>query len=200
MVGLETILGGLTGLFGSVVTSVTNYKTQKLKNDHDVVLAKIEIERMSKESEMMLAEIQANLQITQVQTEASIDLADAEVYKTGIQAASVKTLSDKVHEKLFSSGRAGVVAGVFIALMLGVVDFLRAVIRPGLTVYLVGLTSWLTVIAWRIIESHNSTISAAQAVLIFRDVSRIVIYLTVMAVTWWFGDRRTAKFLQDLKK
>ena len=33
---------------------------------------------------------------------------------------------------------------------------------------------------------------------IFDQVTSIIIYLTVSSVTWWFGDRRTAKFLMRL--
>jgi hypothetical protein len=34
---------------------------------------------------------------------------------------------------------------------------------------------------------------------IFDQVTSIVIYLTVSCVTWWFGDRRVAKFLMRLR-
>ena len=33
---------------------------------------------------------------------------------------------------------------------------------------------------------------------IYNEVTSIVVYLTVSCVTWWFGDRRMAKFLMHM--
>ncbi len=33
------IFGGITGLIGSITTSITNYKIQKLKNEHEAIMA-----------------------------------------------------------------------------------------------------------------------------------------------------------------
>ena len=40
--------------------------------------------------------------------------------------------------------------------------------------------------------------SIAQATALFSQVIDIILYLTVSCVTWWFGDRRVAKFLMRL--
>ena len=71
--------------------------------------------------------------------------------------------------------------------------------RPGLTAYLVGLTSWITFISMDVLKKHGHLLTADQAGDIFDQVTSIVIYLTVSCVTWWFGDRRVAKFLMRLK-
>ena len=42
----DILLGGLTGLIGSAITSFTNYQTQKLKNKQDV--AKWGLKRQNK--------------------------------------------------------------------------------------------------------------------------------------------------------
>jgi hypothetical protein len=42
-------------------------------------------------------------------------------------------------------------------------------------------------------------LTALQATAIFNDVTSIVTYLTVSCVTWWFGDRRMAKSIMQLK-
>ena len=65
----ETIFGGISGLLGSVITSIVSYKTQKLKNEHDIAMADIELKKMDKEKEIMLAEAEANIRITEVETE-----------------------------------------------------------------------------------------------------------------------------------
>ena len=194
----ETLLGGFTGLLGSVVTSVMNYKTQKLKNEHDQAMADIDLKKMDKEKEIMLAEAEANMKITEVQTEAQIDIADAEVYKQSIIAAQKEALSEAVHKKLMEGGKFSKAIAAVLAFLFGLVDFIRKLIRPSLAIYLVGLTTWITYIAWQVMQTHNVKLNAEQAVSIFDQVTFIVIYLTVTCVTWWFGDRRMAKFLARL--
>jgi hypothetical protein len=50
-----------------------------------------------------------------------------------------------------------------------------------------------------VLQKHGHLLTADQAGAIFDQVTSIVIYLTVNCVTWWFGDRRVAKFLMRLK-
>ncbi len=195
---LEILTGGVSGLIGSVVTSYANYKTQKLANEHKTAMAKIDLQKLDKEREFMLAEAEANMRITEVQTEAQMDIADSQAYSESIKQAQKEAISDKLHEKLLEGNAWSRAVGIFIAFIFGLVDFLKRIVRPGLTIYLVGLTTWITVIAVVVMEKQGSAISAAKAVDIFDDVTTIVIYLTVTCVTWWFGDRRMAKFLTRL--
>jgi hypothetical protein len=44
------------------------------------------------------------------------------------------------------------------------------------------------------------TLSPAQAETLLAQVIGTVLYLTVTAVTWWFGDRMTAKGMERLLK
>ena len=194
----ETIFGGVTGIVGSVVTSVMNFKTQKLKNKHEVEMAQIDLQRLDKEKEIMLAEAEANMRITEVETEAQIELADADVYKESMKAAQKDALSDVVHQKLMEGGKFSQVIATIVAFLFGVVDFIKRLIRPSLTAYLVGLTTWITWIAWDIMKLKGEDLSTTQATHIFDSVTTIIIYLTVTVVTWWFGDRRMAKFLMRL--
>ena len=76
---------------------------------------------------------------------------------------------------------------------------LKAAMRPGLTAYRVASTSWITFISMDVLQKNGHLLTADQAGAIFDQVTSIVIYLTVSCVTWWFGDRRVAKFLMRLK-
>ena len=102
-------------------------------------------------------------------------------------------------------GKIGAVTGFFAQMfatiiMLGFafVDFLRGFMRPALTLYLVGSSSYITYLAWQILEkAHLGAISVTAAEDIFSQVISTIIYLAVSAVTWWFGDRTMSKFLQQ---
>jgi hypothetical protein len=91
--------------------------------------------------------------------------------------------------------------GCFAAVMFGFVDWLRGFMRPALTLYLTGLTTVITWMAWDIMKKYGlEGMTAIEAVAIFNEVITIVVYLTVSCVTWWFGDRRIAKFLSSIHK
>ncbi len=196
---IETILGVATGLIGNIVTSVSNYKTTKLKNEHEVDMMGLEMQKMEVEKDIMLAEAEANMKITEVETQASIELADSDIYKEVVKESNKKLLDNNVISKLFES-KWTMPFGVIISFLFGLVDFIRTAIRPALTFYLVGLTSWLTYTAYTIIIQNERIIPTLEAIGIFTRVTDIIIYLTVSCVTWWFGDRATAKFLMKLNK
>jgi hypothetical protein len=67
--------------------------------------------------------------------------------------------------------------------------------RPGLTLYLVALTSWITWFAKELVSSKQELMSVDVAMDLLLQVVNIIIYLTVTVVAWWFADRRVAKYL-----
>ena len=101
--------------------------------------------------------------------------------------------------KIFSWKLFTVPIASLVAFLFGFTDFIRGMLRPSLTVYLCGVTTWVTLMAWEIMQKSGSEITATQAMEIFQDTTSIVVYLTVSCVTWWFGDRRMAKTIMEMK-
>lgn len=196
---LTTILGGLTGLIGNIVTGVMNYKTMKLKNAHDEVMVGLETDAMKEEAKMQIA-------ITKAEIEGAVELADTQAFMQSLKAGNKAMFSEKWIDKLFSvEGKFGrffaIPVAVLLAMGFGFVDWLRGFMRPAMTIYLIGMTTVITFMAWNIMQKFGmDSITPAQAIVIFTQVIDIVIYLTVSCVTWWFGDRRMAKFLTTLNK
>lgn len=192
---LETILGGVTGLVGNVISSIMTYKTQKLKNQHEQMMMKLE-------TAAMRAEAEANIRITKAQVEGAVELADSQAYMASIHAGNKPMLDEKWVDKLLSiEGRWKFITipiACLVAVLFGFVDWLRGFMRPALTMYLTILTTAITWMAWDIMQKHGVEMTADQAVAVFNQVIAIVIYLTVSCVTWWFGDRRIAKFLTTI--
>jgi len=190
------IFGGITGLIGSITTSITNYKIQKLKNEHEVIMVK-------ENTKAMIAETEANIKITQVETEATVELADAGAYLKSIELGNKNMFSQKWIDNLFAvQGWTRFIAvpiGVFIAFLFGMVDFLKAFTRPGITWLFTGATLFLAFTAYNVLGSAGmSAMDTTAALAILTHIMDIVLYLTVSCVTWWFGDRRIAKFLTRL--
>jgi hypothetical protein len=202
MLGLDVIFGGVTGLIGSVVGGIFKYKTMKAQielkkeqNSHELLMVKAE-------TEAMIMESKANIAITRAEVEGAIELTDAQAFIQSQKEGNKALFDNKWIEKLFSvKGRWQIISlplAMLIAVSFGFTDFLRGILRPALTVYLCGATTWVTMMAWEIMKSRDLVISAAQAIAIFNDVTSIITYLTVSSVCWWFGDRRIGKTIMEL--
>ncbi len=187
---VEGLVGVATGLLGNVLTSFTNLKTQKLKNQHEVAMIKVETEAMAAEAAMQI-------KVTETNVAGELARLEETTYGKNIELANKPSLNNRLLEKLFDSPWTAWVATI-LAFLLGVVDFLKGVMRPGLTLYLVALTSWITYYAAELLTAKQGLMDAIMAAALFNKVVDIVIYLTVSVVTWWFADRRVAKFLYRL--
>lgn len=192
------LVGGILGAVGAIATGIMNYKSQKLKYEHDR-------EVMAHELNVIKAESDANVKIIETQTRGTIDLADANAYRDSQKYGNLNMLASGMIEKL-SEMKTGEGATpwfartilTIIVLLLSLVDFLKGLMRPGLTAYHVILTTYITATAWQIARTQNVIFGADDAVRIIFQVVNTVLFLTVTCVTWWFGDRRMAKFLMRL--
>ncbi len=200
---IETILGGVTGLIGNVVGGIFKYKHAKLQKEMQTVQNSHELAMIKAETQAMIMEAKANIKITQAQVEGAIELKDAEAFMQSQREGNKALFDSKWINalmsttgwwRIFTLPLAGLISFLF-----GLVDFLRGLIRPVLTVYLCGVTTWVTWMAWEIISKEGLTLDAINAVAIFQDTTSIVTYLTVSCVTWWFGDRRMAKNIMEMR-
>ena len=202
MFGIESIIGGISGLLGGIATAIVNYKIQKLKNEHEKIMAEIELKKMDKEKEIMIAEAEASVKITQAEIEGATELAEIKGYT---ETHKERPLFRESYMKRLSEAKGWVKylawpVITIVSMMFGFVDFLKALMRPALTIYHVIITTWVTIMAWKIAEQiGGGFITQGKAVAILDQVISTVLYLTVTCVTWWFFDRRTAKFLRQMR-
>jgi len=185
--------GGLTGLIGNALTSFTNFKMQKLKNQHEEKMSELDMQTIRLEAEM-------NVKVTQAETEGKIALADMEVLKTSIAESQKPLFQESYMNKLMKSPWTAWIRAI-LSFLFGVVDFLKHLARPALTYYLMGVSTWITIVAWQTLQKTSETtpLETAQAYDLFDKIITIMVYLTVSCVSWWFADRRTAKFLMRLE-
>ena len=186
----EGIFGVLTGLVGTAATSYFNLTTQKVKNAHDIAM-------IEAQTRAMIAEKDANIRVSEVELAGEVERLDAQIYAQSVKEGNKTNLSSKTLSKLFDS-KATAWIGSVLTFLLGLVDVLKSGIRPVLTIYLVLLTSWLTFQASDLLQLKQALVTAVDATTIFTDMTNVIFYLTVSVVTWWFGDRRVAKFLYRL--
>ena len=197
MIGLDVILGGVTGLLGNVITGWLGYKNTKLNNEHEQKMVALETAAMKEESKMQIA-------ISKAEIEGAVELADSAAYMESIKAGNKAMFSEKWIDKLFNvEGNVGrffaIPVGVLLAMAFGFVDWLRGFMRPAITLYLTGMTTVITFMAWKLMKANGIEIPIDSAIALYTQTTSIVVYLTVSCVTWWFGDRRMAKFLTNMK-
>lgn len=67
-------------------------------------------------------------------------------------------------------------------------ESIKGVFRPIITIYLLGITTWLTSNVW-ILVSGLEALTSGELIGILKQIVSQVIFLTVMSVSWWFGAR-----------
>lgn len=200
---IESILGMATGLIGNIVGGIFKFKTAKLQKEIQAAQNTHEIAMVKAESDAMIAEAKANIAITRAQVEGAIDLEDARAFVEAQKEGNKQMFSHKWIDMLMNvQGKWQLITlpiAMLISILFALTDFIRGLIRPALTIYLCGVTTWVTMMAWDIMQKHGIELTATQALATFGEVTGVVTYLTISAVTFWFGDRSMNKFLTELK-
>jgi len=200
---IEGLIGTATGLLSNFVTSWQNNKQQKLNNEHELKMAEFGLKRIEAEKQMMIAEAEANIKITQTIKEGEIQAIESkgemDAFLETIKLGNEKALSADSINRLYES-KWTKPFGVLLTLMLGFVDWVRHFIRPALTIYMVLLATFMTIQVIGILDAAQRKPSIEEALNMFSDVKDIVFYLTVTLITWWFGDRRMAKNMAKKEK
>jgi len=160
--------GGITGLIGTGLTAYTEYKKQKLLFSHEEKMTELE------------------QQTIKIESEAAIQRTTAE-YEGKTEMENVKAFGES-----FSSDKATFMTSDrdnwFTRILFTLVDFVRGMTRPLLTFYLCSVTTWM---AWQIyIITGNVVFNPTQALDLLQQIISAVLYVTVTAVTWWFGTRQ----------
>lgn len=167
---LSVAAGGVTGLLGSVVAAVSGFVTTRQRNAHDLEMRKLDLEMMDRE-----AKYRADL--AQVESEARVSVAESE-------ALAASYAADRATYATAAGGNS------VLAMLLGLVDFVRGLVRPALTLYLVWLVWDLRSEVRDILERIGlDSLQTPAAMGIYGDVADMILYLASTCVAWWFGTR-----------
>lgn len=161
--------GGLTGLIGAAVTTWGELANAKELHRH---------EEAKRDQDIRLAEIESkgDLAVARTEGEAAVGVAEANAL-----AASYG------HDKAtYATGELTVGQRWLMVL----VDFARGMVRPGATLYFTGLATYLTVFAVDLMHRINPDKAAEIALQLVPQIVRVILYLTVAILLWWFGTRQ----------
>lgn len=170
--------GGLTGLLGVAFQRFFDFlkvkqeiEMKKLDHEHEANMRRID-------GEMLAQEWAARTQVATIEAEAKQTVA-AEASFAASFNSEPKQYSAKV--------KVGPVTGFFLVLL----DFLRGIVRPGLTIYLCVITTMIYVEARTIMA--GVAFATADAIRVHDLIVSTILYLTTTCVLWWFGTRNSQK-------
>lgn len=172
--------GGVTGLLGVGVQRFFDFlkvkqeiSVLKLNHEHEINLRRVDAEIMEKEWA-------ARAQVASIEAAGKAEVAAEQSF-----AASFASEPQRYSEK--------VKPGAFSGFVLVLLDFIRGIVRPGLTVYLCAITTMMYLEAKALIAVAGEFMTPEQAIDIHRVIVSTVLYLTTTCVLWWFGTRNRQK-------
>lgn len=164
--GITSLLGGgITGIIGSVTQRVFEYKTKQLEIQANKEKYAHEVEMRKADAEIYKEEWAARTKVAEVEATAKVDAADADAFKTALTSEPKRYYEGST----YTTGQSW--------LMLSL-DFLRGIVRPGLTLYLCGIT---TIMYYK--AASEAPIQAGETIV------NTILYLTTTAILFWFGTR-----------
>lgn len=176
--------GGATGLLGILIQQWGEHK--KRGHDLDVMkqqhLQTLELSRQENEQKLQLANVTTASaeRLAEIQAAARAEEVSSEDYRASMDNDRARYLSPEAQKNWF------------VIVMMGIVDFLRGIIRPGITLYcMVILTMLLTWVHDMWVRSQLN-LSPDDTKKLVMEVVGTATYLIVTTTVWWFGRRPEA--------
>ncbi|MEW8194303.1 MAG: hypothetical protein AB2793_11390 [Candidatus Thiodiazotropha sp.] len=174
--------GGLLGLAGTGIQALLKYFEVREERKTQIALREL----VFRETAMagMFAMQQAEIDLDKIREQAAGDLAIMEEQVAGeVMTASYE--ADKATYSMESIKRLTGFWKNLAGFSLAVVDVVRGMMRPFITLYTLGL---LTAIGWLMYLAAEGVIP--EMPVLWLEIVQAVILLATTSVTWWFGSRQ----------
>jgi hypothetical protein len=172
----SVVSGGVTGILGSAITGVMDYKNKQLQYKHE-----LDMEQAARAT--MEAEWAQRAKVAEIEGQTKVETAELEAFSESIRSDKA-TYSDGI---AFDKIRGG----WFYALLMVLVDFLRGIIRPASTILFIVMTFVMYFSLKRKVDLAGVEPTALMD--LFNQVVTVTLYLASTTVCWWFGARGLSK-------
>lgn len=176
--------GGATGLLGVLLQRFFDLKNKQ----QDVEIIKLnlannlELARM--ESDRLKIKVEADLAEAEIEGRTQEHISDNDLVE-----ASYET--DKASYIDKAAMKANSWPAKFVLVLMGIVDFLRGFLRPGMTIYLCVVTTYMFFWAQDLMLQNNTLLTAASMHEIVLQIIGTILYVFTTAAVWYFGARST---------
>ncbi len=199
---VESILGVISGVGVNIVTSIISYKNKQLELEKVKIEGEYKIKEIEAMSKATIAEAEANLKRDIIVTEGAYPQKELDVIAKGYEMEDKRLTSDKSVEKLFKLQGwlkyFGQIIGTLITTLFAINDFIKAMLRPFITIYQIAISTWLTYLSYQMLKLHGDIISHDYAREIFTKFVDTTLYLTITIITWYFTNRSIRKDIKDM--
>lgn len=169
--GANFLSGGFIGGIFGFLGKFAELAKLKEQNRHRETM-------MDKETEHLKMELETRAQIVTTESNAQIEVAASQAFAASYDNDARRYLSDKA---LNQSKVA--------AFLMGMVDWLRGITRPVLTVALCIMAYMIFMQTVDLVAKLNTPMTPDQAYQIYMVCIRNILELAGLAVGWWFGSR-----------
>lgn len=177
----NSIIGIVTGVGGSLISNIFNHVSAKQKNAHELALIKANSDALQKEVEL-------SLQRTRAETDAQLQMAAQASFDISLKSDNPSGPDTKMVMILFKY-KWTVWLGVILVFIISLVEVMRIGMRPALTLGLMAVTTYLLIEYYHIYSSLKQFLNITA----LNGLIETFIYLTTVAIGWWFGDRTISK-------
>lgn len=156
--------GGIIGLFGGWLSKRETRKMAEIQFKHDEKMAEFQAQEAKEEREQALALGEQNRLLAETEGQLEVEGKEVDAFVESIKSQAIQT-------------------GIKF------VDGVRGLMRPLITLFLLISTA---VIYYLINDKVGGldALPASELIAIYKHVIEQIIFLTVLAVSWWFGSRK----------
>lgn len=170
--------GGATGLLGVVLQKYFDLQTKKLDIQAAEKRAEIELQLRDKDLQIMNAEWEQRSKVAQIEGDAAIGVEAQKAFAQSVAADRATYLSPDLAR-----------GNWFATATLAVLEFLRGVVRPALTLALTWMSWKLYVQTSELLSASGSHLSVEVLQSQLLLIVSTILYLTTTVICWWFGVR-----------
>lgn len=178
--------GGATGLLGVLLQRWFDFKAKsqeievvKLNHQNALDLSKSESERarMRADADVAIADRQG-------------DAVENEAAERSLQASYG---ADKATYLSADGQKRKGVMGSVIVFMMACVDFARGILRPGLTIYLTVIVTYMFNAVMVMLAAKGHDFTTTELATLLAQIVATILYCFTTVVVWWFGTRPPKK-------
>jgi len=174
--------GGATGLLGVLLQRYFDLQHKKQE---------IEIVKLNLQNSIELAKMENER--AQQRNETDLQLADRQLEATLSETDSANLIASFKHDSATyldatAQRRKGFV-GALVVFMMASVDFLRGIIRPGMTAYLCVLVTIMFMWVRELANTHGVKLTSEQVQELMVQIIATILYVFTVCTVWWFGVR-----------
>jgi hypothetical protein len=186
--------GGATGLIGIGIQRFAEFKKQQLelevvKLNHQNALALAD-----KETERARLRAEADQAIADRGATAREREAEEDAHARQIEADSRSLLASYEHDRASYIEKGAMLgkgkSAAFLRVAMGIVDFARGMLRPGLTIHLTVIVTMMFLTMVAILEKAGG-LNVEDVKPILTLIVQTITYCWTTCVVWWFGTRQS---------